>query len=323
VTDPLETLRQALASSYRVDRELGQGGMATVYLAEDLKHHRPVAIKVLKTEIASSLGPDRFLSEIEIAAKLQHPNILPVYDSGDASGLLYYVMPFVEGESLRDRIARSGPRPPHEAVRIMLEVSDALDYAHRQGIVHRDIKPANILLSQGHAVVTDFGIARAVSASATVGLTRVGIAMGSPTYMSPEPALGDANVDGRTDVFAAGVMLFEMLEGSLPYQGTTPQAIITQALTGKPAKLTKDPLNVQPVIDRALAREPTDRFATAGEMSAALDVSQTGAGSAFSSSRSCSGRAIAWSAIRASRSSSSRSRTVRAMRRATTSRRRP
>jgi tRNA A-37 threonylcarbamoyl transferase component Bud32/tetratricopeptide (TPR) repeat protein len=276
VTDLPTDFSESLADRYRVEREIGQGGMATVFLATDLKHQRPVAIKVLRPELAYSLGPERFLREIEIAARLQHPNILPVYDSGEAAGMLYYVMPFVEGESLRERIVREGALPPGEAIRIAREVADALDYAHRQGIVHRDIKPANILLSQGHAVVADFGIARAVSASATPGLTQVGMAVGSPTYMSPEQALGEQNLDGRTDIFALGVMLFEMLDGKAPFEGATPQAIIAQALSDRRRSLTSDPFGVQPTIERALAREPSDRFATAGEMRAALDGVTTG-----------------------------------------------
>ena len=277
MSDPLTMLRQALAASYRVEREIGEGGMATVFLATDLKHGRPVAIKVLRPELAVSLGPDRFLREIEIAAKLQHPNILPVYDSGEAGGMLYYVMPFVEGESVRDRIVREGPMPPATAVRIAREVADALDYAHRQGIVHRDIKPANILLSQGHAVVADFGIARAVTASAAAGgLTQVGIAVGSPSYMSPEQALGETQLDGRADIFALGVVLFEMLEGKPPFEGTTLQGILSQSLSNKRLRLSGDPLGIQPVIERAMAREPKDRFATAADMSGALESLMTG-----------------------------------------------
>lgn len=275
MTDSYSVLREALASSYRIEREIGAGGMATVLLATDLKHQRPVAIKVLRPELAQSLGPERFLREIEIAAKLQHPNILPVYDSGDANGVLYYVMPFVEGESLKDRIAR-GPIPPAEALRIASEVADALDYAHRQGIVHRDIKPANILLSQGHAVVADFGIARAITASTSGGLTQVGMAVGSPAYMSPEQAFGGEGLDGRTDVFALGVVLFEMLEGTPPFEGPTPQSIIAQAMSDKRRRMTKDTTGVQPIVDKALAREPADRFATAAEMSAALGATASG-----------------------------------------------
>jgi serine/threonine-protein kinase len=278
VTDTLTTLREALSGTYRVEREIGQGGMATVFLATDLKHNRPVAIKVLRPELAASLGHERFLREIEIAARLQHPHILPVYDSGEVGNILYYVMPFVEGESLRDRLVRGGPLPPTEAVRLAREVADALDYAHRQGLVHRDIKPANILISQGNAVVADFGIARAVTASASTGagLTQAGMAVGTPSYMSPEQALGDQDLDGRTDIYALGVVLYEMLKGAPPYEGTTPQSIIVQALSGKPPELPEDPLLLQPVIARAMAREPKDRFATAGEMRSALD--QLGSG---------------------------------------------
>ena len=275
MNDSVTILRDALAATYRIEGEVGEGGMATVLLARDLKHDRPVAIKVLRPELAQSVGPERFLREIEIAARLQHPNILPVHDSGNAGGVLYYVMPFVDGESLRDRILR-GPVSPAEATRIAREVADALDYAHRQGIVHRDIKPANILLSQGHAVVADFGIARAVSAS-TAGLTQVGMAVGSPTYMSPEQAFGSEGVDGRTDVFALGVVLFEMLEGKPPFEGPTPQSIIAQAMSDNRRALTADSFGIQPIIHKALAREPADRYATAAELSAALDAAVTGA----------------------------------------------
>ena len=259
--------------------------MATVYLATDLKHQRQVAIKVLRPELAQSIGPERFLREIEIAARLQHPNILSLHDSGEADGFLYYVMPFIEGESLRERIVREGALPGSEAIRIAREVADALDYAHRQGIVHRDIKPANILLSQGHAVVADFGIARAVSASAAPGLTQVGIAVGSPAYMSPEQALGDTNLDARSDVFALGVVLYEMLDGKPPFDGATPQAIVTQSLTGKRRKLSKDTLGLQAVVDRAMAKEPKDRFATAADMAKSLDIAASGTHPAFSNPR--------------------------------------
>ncbi len=278
MTDTLSTLLEALSGTYRVEREIGQGGMATVFLATDLKHNRPVAIKVLRPDLAATLGHERFLREIEIAARLQHPHILPVYDSGTAGHLLYYVMPFVEGESLRDRLVRGGPLPPAEAVRLAREVADALDYAHRQGLVHRDIKPANILISQGNAVVADFGIARAVTASAAGGggLTQAGMAVGTPSYMSPEQALGEQNLDGRTDIYALGVVLYEMLKGSPPYEGTTPQSIIAQALSAAPPGLEADPLLLQPVIARAMAREPRDRFATAGEMRTALDTTNSG-----------------------------------------------
>ncbi|HMC18012.1 MAG TPA: serine/threonine-protein kinase, partial [Gemmatimonadales bacterium] len=275
----LERLHAALGDRYRVEREVGAGGMAIVFLATDVKHQRPVAIKVLRPELAAAVGHERFLREIEIAAKLQHPHILPVYDSGQADGMLYYVMPFVEGESLRDRLSRGGPLPHAEAARIAREVADALAYAHRQGIVHRDIKPANILLSQGHAVVADFGVARAVSASAARSeLTQTGMAVGTPTYMSPEQALGETNLDGRTDVYALGVVLYEMLAGSPPFEGATPQSIVAQALSRKAPPLAHDALGLEPVIERALAREPGDRFTTADELGGALDALLSGTG---------------------------------------------
>ena len=275
----LERLQAALGDRYRVEREVGAGGMAIVFLATDVKHHRPVAIKVLRPELAAAVGHERFLREIEIAAKLQHPHVLPVYDSGRADGMLYYVMPFVEGESLRDRLVRGGPLPHAEAARIAREVADALAYAHRQGIVHRDIKPANILLSQGHAVVADFGVARALSASAAPSeLTQTGMAVGTPAYMSPEQALGETNLDGRTDVYALGVVLYEILAGRPPFGGATPQSIVAQALSHKVPQLRDDALGLQPVIERALAREPGDRFATADELSGALDELLSGTG---------------------------------------------
>ena len=270
--DPLHQLRETLGDRYRVERRLGEGGMALVYLATDLKHGRQVAIKVLHPEIAATVGSERFLREIEIAAQLQHPHILPVYDSGDAGGVLYFVMPYVAGESLQDRITRSGPLSPEEAVEVAREVAGALDYAHGQGIVHRDIKPANILLSQGHAQVADFGIARAISASAGAGrgLTQAGMAIGTPSYMSPEQALGDGNVDGRTDLYALGCVLYEMLSGRAPYEGTTPQAVVAQAISGAVPRLGPNARGLQPVVDRAMAKEPADRFQTASELIVAL-----------------------------------------------------
>jgi tRNA A-37 threonylcarbamoyl transferase component Bud32/tetratricopeptide (TPR) repeat protein/TolB-like protein len=276
----LERLRAALKGRYDVEREIGAGGMATVFLATDVKHHRAVAIKVLRPELAASIGPDRFLREIEIAAKLQHPHILPVYDSGETDGILYYVMPFVRGESLRDRLLRDGALPAPAAALIAREVADALAYAHTEGIVHRDIKPANILLSQGHAVVADFGIARAVSASATSAggsLTQAGMAIGTPAYMSPEQALGDASLDGRTDVYALGILLYEMLTGRPPYSGATPQSIIGQALSGTVPKLEHDTHGLQPLVEWTLEREPANR-PTAAELTAELDRLITGTG---------------------------------------------
>ena len=280
-----DRLQAALDDRYTVEEEIGQGGMALVFRARDRKHNRTVAVKVLRPELASSLGPERFLREIEIAAQLQHPHILPVYDSGQSDGLLYYVMPFVPGESLRDRLLRGDRVTADEALRVAREVANALDYAHRQGIVHRDIKPANILLSDGHAVVADFGIARALSASAQGGLTMAGMAVGTPTYMSPEQALGEQNLDGRTDIYALGCVLFEMLMGSPPFDGPTPQAVVAKTLAGGRPRLTSDPHGVQPILERALAREPADRFATAAEFTQALDAVSSGVGYRFRGTR--------------------------------------
>jgi tetratricopeptide (TPR) repeat protein/TolB-like protein len=276
-----DRLQAAVGDRYQIQEEIGRGGMAVVFRATDTKHDRTVAIKVLRPELAAAVGAERFLREIEIAAKLQHPHVLPVYDSGEADGILYYVMPFVAGESLRERLARQHPLPADDAVRIAREVGHALDYAHRQGIVHRDIKPANILLSDGHAVVADFGIARALTASAQVGLTQAGMAVGTPSYMSPEQALGEQNLDGRTDVYALGCVLYEMLVGSPPYDGPTPQSVVAKALAGTRPRLQNDTLGVQPVIERALAREPADRFPTASDFTVALDAVSSGVGYRF------------------------------------------
>src|SRR2546426_874728 len=205
--------------------------MATVYLAQDLKHHRRVAIKVLKPELVAALGPERFLQEIEIAAGLTHPHILPLYDSGEATGLLYYVMPYVEGETLRNRLDRAGQLPVAEAVQITREVADALSHAHRHDVVHRDIKPENILLEAGHAVVSDFGIARAITAAAGRNLTETGIALGTPGYMSPEQASGGGPIDGRSDVYSLACVLYEMLAGEPPYTGASAQVVIAKRFT--------------------------------------------------------------------------------------------
>src|SRR5689334_25189836 len=209
----------ALADRYRIERELGAGGMATVYLAEDLKHRRRVAIKVLRPELGAAVGAERFLREIETTANLRHPHILPLYDSGSAGGLLYYVMPLVEGESLRDRLAREKQLPIDDALRIAREVADALSYAHARGVIHRDIKPENILLEGGHAVVADFGIARAVSTAGADRLTETGMAIGTPMYMSPEQAAGDPDLDGRSDLYSLGCVLYEMLGVQAPFTG--------------------------------------------------------------------------------------------------------
>jgi len=272
--DVLDTLRRALADRYAIERELGQGGMATVYLAEDLRHHRKVAIKVLRPELAAAMGPDRFLREIEIAAQLAHPNILPLLDSGEAHGTLFYVMPYVEGESLRDRLEREKQLPLDDALQIGREVADALSYAHSHGVIHRDIKPENILLESGHAVVADFGIARAVSTAGGARLTETGLAVGTPAYMSPEQASASADLDGRSDLYSLGCVLYEMLIGETPYTGPTPMAILARKLSEPLPRISvvRDtvPAGIEAAIRKALARTPADRFATAAQFGDAL-----------------------------------------------------
>ena len=267
MSDLLETLRDALAGRYAVERELGRGGMATVFLAEDLKHRRPVAIKVLHPELAAAVGAERFLREIEIAARLQHPHILPLYDSGAAGSLLYYVMPFVEGESLRDRLNREKQLGLEDAVRITTEVAGALAYAHSHGVVHRDIKPENILLSGGTAVVADFGIARALSvAGESQPLTQTGTVVGTPAYMSPEQATGSDQVDGRSDQYSLACVLYEMLVGEPPFTGATPQAVMARhsldAVSRPSIVRATIPDAVEHAILRALNKVPADRFPT-------------------------------------------------------------
>jgi serine/threonine-protein kinase len=228
MTDLLVRLRVALSGRYAVERELGAGGMATVYLARDLRHDRQVAIKVLHPELAAALGGDRFLSEIKTTARLQHPHILPLLDSGEADGLLYYVMPFVAGETLRSRITRERQLPVVEAVRIAREVADALGDAHAKGIIHRDIKPENILLQGDHALVADFGIALAVQQAGGQRMTQTGLSLGTPQYMSPEQAMGEKQVDARADLYALGVVLYEMLAGEPPFTGKNAAAIMAR-----------------------------------------------------------------------------------------------
>src|SRR5437870_6530926 len=280
VADLLARLQAALADRYTIERELGRGGMATVYLAQDLKHHRRVAIKVLKPELAAALGPERFLQEIEIAAGLTHPHILPLHDSGEATGLLYYVMPYVEGETLRNRLDRAGQLPLAEAVQITREVADALSYAHRHDVVHRDIKPENILLEAGHAVVSDFGIARAITAAAGGKLTETGIALGTPGYMSPEQAGGTGPIDGRSDVYSLGCVLYEMLAGEPPYTGANARSVIAKQLTDPVPSVRRLRDTIPPAIDgavsKALAKAPADRFVTAAQFAEALTPSVTG-----------------------------------------------
>ncbi len=272
--DLLERLKSALADRYAVESEIGRGGMATVFLAEDLKHHRQVAIKVMHPEISSDVATERFFREIEIVAGLTHPHILPLHDSGQADGLLYCVMPFIEGESLLDRLQREKQLPVEDALQITREVADALGYAHERGIIHRDIKPANILLQKGHAVVADFGIARAVEQAETASITQTGVAVGTPTYMSPEQASGAQDLDGRTDIYALGCVLYQMLAGTPPYAGVTPLAVIKRHSKDPvpSVRTVRDsvPESVERAITRALAKVPTDRYQTAGEFASAL-----------------------------------------------------
>ena len=267
--EQFERLQAALAPRYRILREAGRGGMATVYLAEDLKHDRRVAVKVLRPELAAALGPERFLREIQIAAVLAHPHILPLHDSGEADGFVYYVMPYVEGETLRDRLIREHQLPIGEALRIVHEVADGLAYAHRLGVVHRDIKPENILFMGGHAVVADFGVATAVGVAGGARLTETGLALGTPVYMSPEQAMGQGDVDGRSDTYSLGCVLYEMLAGDPPFGGSSPQAVVARKLTEPVPGLSSLRETVSPALEeavrRALARIPADRFDTAAE----------------------------------------------------------
>jgi len=283
VQQVLERLHHALADRYDLDREIGHGGMATVYLAQDLRHGRKVAVKVLRPELAALIGPERFLREIQTTARLTHPNILTLHDSGQADGLLYYVMPYVDGETLRDRIRREGPLPLEDALRIATEVADALEYAHRQGVIHRDVKPANILLAGEHALVADFGLAKAVAATTSAEeLSHSGLAVGTPEYMSPEQASGDSYLDGRADVYALGCVLFEMLAGQPPFRGNTAQTILARhRIEPIPSVrvLRPDlPGWVEEVIRRALAKAPADRYRSAAAFRAALLAGASGRG---------------------------------------------
>jgi Tol biopolymer transport system component len=276
--DSLAALRTALADRYLLERELGQGGMATVWLARDLRNQRPVALKVLRAELGAILGAERFLLEIRTTANLQHPHILPLLDSGEAAGLCYYVMPYVEGESLRDRLGRERQLPIDQAVRLTAEVADALDYAHGQGIIHRDIKPENILLSRGHALVADFGIALAASSAGRERLTETGLSLGTPAYMSPEQAMAEPNLDGRSDQYSLASVTYEMLAGETPYTGSTAQAIIAKRLREPVPHLStirEVPTPVEQAVTRALARSRVDRFASAGEFARALASPQS------------------------------------------------
>ncbi len=289
MADILERLRTALRETYAVERQIGEGGMATVFIAEDLKHHRQVAIKVLRPELAATLGAERFLREIEMAARLQHPHIVPVYDSGAADGLLYYVMPFVEGESLRDLLTRNTRVPLARAAVIVGEAASGLAYAHAQGIVHRDVKPENIMLSGGHAVVTDFGIARAVDASRADGnITGSGMAIGTPAYMSPEQATAD-KVDARSDQYALACVFYEMVTGKQAFSGPSMQAMLTSMLTGPRPRLASVMRETPPEVDlatqRALDTDPAKRFPSITAFAEAVAQESTGAAAATRESR--------------------------------------
>ncbi|HSE45134.1 MAG TPA: protein kinase, partial [Gemmatimonadales bacterium] len=268
-------LSAALSDRYRIERELGQGGMATVFVAHDLKHDRQVAIKVLRPELAAMIGSDRFLQEIRVTARLRHPHILPLYDSGAVGGVLYYVSPLVEGGSLKARLEREGKIPAAEAIRLAREVADALEFAHQHGVIHRDIKPDNILLEAGHAVIADFGIARAVSAAGSDRMTQAGVRVGTPTYMSPEQASGEVEVDGRADIYSLGVVLYEMLSGKPPFTGQTLQALMAAVLAREATPLPASP-DVPPelskAVSKAMGKNPSDRFASARDFSEALRV---------------------------------------------------
>ena len=274
MTGPVTRLNSALEGRYRIESELGEGGMANVYLADDLKHERKVALKVLKPELAAVVGAERFLAEIKTTANLQHPHILPLFDSGEADSFLFYVMPFVEGETLRDRIDREHQLPVDDAVQIAKNVAEALDYAHKQGVIHRDIKPANILLQAGKPVVSDFGIALAVGAAGGGRLTETGLSLGTPHYMSPEQATGDQQVGPGADIYALGCVLYEILVGEPPFTGSTAQAILGKIVTGDADPLTQHrravPANVDAAVRKALEKVPADRFRSAQDFAAAL-----------------------------------------------------
>ena len=277
-----DRLTEALAGRYAIERELARGGMATVYLARDVRHDRRVAIKVLREELAAAVGAERFLEEIRVTASLQHPHILPLFDSGSAGGLLWYVMPFVEGETLRSRLSREGRLPMDTALQLAREMADALEYAHRHGVVHRDVKPENVLLQGGHALVADFGIALALEQAGGSRLTRTGIMLGTPQYMAPEQASGDREIDARTDVYALGVVLHEMLAGESPFAGSSQNGMLRRVMEVSPRALATRradvSLSLDSAVQRALAKRPADRFPSAAAFAAALSVSTPASG---------------------------------------------
>lgn len=291
----VDRLRTALADRYRVEREIGRGGMATVFLAEDLRHGRSVALKVLRPDLAASLGAERFHREIRTAAALQHPHILPLYTSDEVEGFLFYVMPYVDGETLGQRLSREKQLPVDEAAAILREVADGLGYAHRSGVIHRDVKPDNILLSEGHAMIADFGIARAVAEAGGEALTRTGMIVGSPAYMSPEQAAGDEDPDARTDVYSLGCVLFECLTGEPPFSGRTARGILVRHMSEAPPRLTSFrrlvPETLSDAVARALAKVPADRFRTPEEFADAVEEAIGGAASKGA------GTGITWSRL--------------------------
>ena len=274
MSDAVARLNAALEGRYAIERELGEGGMATVYLAEDIKHERKVALKVLKPELAAVVGAERFLAEIKTTANLQHPHILPLFDSGEADSFLFYVMPHIQGESLREKLDREYQLPVDEAVRIATDVAEALDYAHRHRVIHRDIKPGNVLIHDGQPVISDFGIALAVGVAGGGRLTETGLSLGTPHYMSPEQATGDQHLGPATDIYALGCVLYEMLVGAPPYMGRTAQAVLGKILVGETpsasAERSSVPANVDAAIAKALEKVPADRFSTAAKFSEAL-----------------------------------------------------
>ena len=286
IMNEIATLAAALADRYEIMREIGAGGMATVYLARDIKHDRQVALKVLRPELGAVLGVERFLAEIKVTANLQHPNLLPLFDSGEASGLLFYVMPYVEGESLRARLDRETQLPVDDAVQIATAIANALDYAHAHGVIHRDLKPENVLMQTGQPVIADFGIALAVSKAGGARVTQTGLSLGTPQYMSPEQATGDRTVDGRTDIYSLGALTYEMLTGEPPHTGKSAQSIIAKLMTEEVRPLTVLRRNVPPHVDtavrRALEKLPADRFATARDYRDALNARGAAPASSYS-----------------------------------------
>ena len=290
MSETLPRLNAALEGRYRVERVIGQGGMASVYLAHDVRHDRPVALKVLRPDLAAVVGAERFLSEIRTTANLQHPHILPLFDSGEADGFLFYVMPYVEGESLRDRIHRDKQLGVEEAIRITRAVASVLHYAHRQGVIHRDIKPENVLLHDGEPLVADFGIALAVTTAGAGRLTETGLSLGTPYYMSPEQATADRDPGPQSDVYSLACMLYEMLVGDPPHTGSSAQAVLAKILTERPRPVTDlrqtVPPHVGAAVAKALERLPADRFDTAEAFARALgDAGFTHATTASLSSR--------------------------------------